>query len=210
MTNLSEYAEDRKKQLELFADTRFFMVLNSLITSGQASKIGANAILIYLILKVNADYSTGLSSIGIRRLSDLSGIKSFQTVTKAIKKLVEHDLISIVRNYGGLRNVYEVKDTITVYDNSGTEAGKAVVPYHPSKFKNYIQDVKNALLTGEVSKSSPVTLTFNIIVSNGDNAKITVNNNLSTENNSSTHNLNDLPEQIRNFLGKMLNNKKEE
>lgn len=199
------------KQLDLFyADTRFFMILNSLITSGEAAKLGANAILIYLILKVNADYSSGLARVGVRRLSELSGIKSYQTVSKALQTLLDHSLIMKAKEAKGTRTIYEVKDTVTFYDREGTEAGKAVVPYQPMHLKRHLQDVKDALRSGEVPKTSAVTLTLNIIMTNGNNNTVNVSNiNINNNEHAATHNLEELPEQIRIFLSRMLNKKEE-
>ncbi len=182
------------------------MILNSLVTSGEAAKLGANAILVYLILKVHADYHTGLVSIGVRRLSQLSGIKSYQTVSNALKKLVQHSLIKSIDKEKGLRGLFEVKDTVTLYDREGTEAGKAVVPYQPMQMKKHIDDVKLALKTGELPSSSNVTLNLNIVVTNGNNNTLNINNiNVSSdENNSRSYNLDDLPVSIRSFLEKVM------
>jgi len=195
--------ELQSKQKDLFnADTRFIMVLNSIISSGEAAELGSNAILVYLILKCNSDFITSRSSLGVRRICELSGINSQQAVLNAIRKLEEKELIKRCDgNLAGKRAVYEIRDNVHIYDERGNSAGKAVVPYSPSRMKQQLDEVKEALKTGTLPKSSNITLNITII-QNKDNATVNINN--QSAGSSQSVNLDSLPVEMADFFKRMM------
>jgi hypothetical protein len=164
-------------QQELFYDKRFFIILNSLISSGEAAKLGSNSVLLYLILKCFSNYETSRTSIGFRRLSELSGIASFQTIQKALKRLEEHKLIERESKVSGERSVFKILDTIHVFDEKETVYANLHMPYQPLAIRENLNAIQKAVQTRFESPLPPhITININIATNNGDNGNITINN----------------------------------
>ena len=171
-------SQEKPVQQELFFDKRFFIVLNSLISSGEAATLGGNAILIYLILKCNASFETSLTKLGYRRLSELSGIKSYTTIQNAIEKLVDHRLIEKVHPLSGSRSVFKILDTVHIFNDTEEKYANIVMPYQPLAIKQNLSAIQKSVETGFSTPLPPhITININIVSNTGDNGTITINNN---------------------------------
>ncbi len=195
------YSQKPKQQDLFYGDTRFLLMLTSLISSGRASLLGGDPILVYLILKCNADYVTSRASVGTARIKELSGIRSQKTIMSCLQKLEEHQLIKRINpNESGKRSVYEISDPVYLYDKDGSFAGNAIVPYRPKHLGEQISELKeNFLRNGVVPSNS--TIKFNItIVHNTDKGTVNINNGDSNSNidlETFLNSLNNLPADMR-------------
>lgn len=199
----------KPKQQDLFyADTRFINMLTSLISSGRASLIGGDSLLVYLILKCNADYATSRVSVGTARIKELSGIHSQKTIVACIKKLEEYELIKRINpNDRGMRAIYEIRDTVSLYDKEGSFAGNAIVPYRPKQMGEQLSELKEQVLRrGTITENSTIKLHLTII-HNTDSGTVVVNNgdnNKSIDVDEFINSLNNLPaDMLRSFTSRL-------
>jgi DNA-binding MarR family transcriptional regulator len=169
------------EQGELFADSRFFILLSSLVSSQQLAKIKPHGLAVLVVLRCFADHRTGKAKITHRTIAKFAGI-SRHSVMRALETLETEGLVERIKLDTG--DAYRLIDRISVFDKQEQQVGEVVVPFQPQKTGAIIQELKNFLQSGQVSQAARAHgMTFNI--------NITINNNSTTiNNNAETINLN--------------------
>lgn len=150
-------------QRELFLDSRFFVLLSSLVTSHQLAVIKPTGLAVLCVLRTFANHRTGDSSVSITAMQGYTGL-SRNTVIKALRVLEEHGLVSR-SEVSGRRTVYRITDKVLVKDAEANEVGELLVPYKPQRTGQLIEEMRNFMKSGEVSEVARAQgMTFNIHV----------------------------------------------
>ena len=127
-------------------DTTYQTQQRDMFTSGLAASIGVNAFAVWHAIKSHANYQTGKSWPGIRRLMELTGIAS-ASVQAAIKSLEQAHLLRVTRL--GKKNIYVARERMDV------RVGKRVictivVDYIPISMRERLAKLKDAALSGDM------------------------------------------------------------
>lgn len=169
------------QQLALFAaDTRFVLLVTSLFSSGMAAELGPTAVVVFLVLRSNANFTTGEVHIGQRLIAEQAGVTTL-TARKALTALEKRGLITRRQPAPRARTVYTITDVIPVFrsddDERKEKAGVLTLPYVPRHATDALNDARAALYRGIVPAGSPVSLTLNItLVNNTGSGDVIVNN----------------------------------
>jgi len=127
-------------------DTTYQTQQRDMFTSGLAASIGVNAFAVWHAIKSHANYQTGKSWPGIRRLMELTGLAS-ASVQSAIKALEDAHLLRVTRL--GKKNIYVARERMDV------RVGKRVictivVDYIPISMRERLAKLKEAALSGDM------------------------------------------------------------
>jgi Bacterial regulatory proteins, gntR family len=169
------------QQLALFAaDTRFVLLVTSLFSSGMAAELGPTAVVVFLVLRSNANFTTGEVHIGQRLIAEQAGVTTL-TARKALTALETRGLITRRQPTARARTIYTITDQIPVFrsddDERKEKAGVLAVPFVPRNATDALNDARAALYRGIVPAGSPVSLTLNItVVNNTGTGDVIVNN----------------------------------
>lgn len=166
------------RQQDLFrADTRFFLMLSSLLTDEneegktRLAEIGAYGLAVLVCLRCGADFDTGLVSIGQREIARQTGIRQ-QTAGEYLSKLIELGYVQKL-NDDGKRGLYKLTDHINI-EHDDKPAGKMMLPYSPRKMGELIHGVKTFLKNGQLPDdviNAGVQVSININITNIQNAE---------------------------------------
>ena len=126
------------KQIQGDIDTTYYTQQRDMFTSGLAADIGVSAFAVWHAIKWHADFNTGESYPGIRRLCTLTGLAD-QTVQNAIKKLVASHLLRIRKV--GQKNVYVARERIDVRVGSRV-ISTIVVDFIPDQMRERLAKLK--------------------------------------------------------------------
>lgn len=171
----------RPEQGELFADSRFFILLSSLVSSQQLAKIKPHGLAVLVVLRCFADHRTGKAKITHRTIAKFAGI-SRHSVMRALDVLVEEGLVEKTQGALNSGDHYRLIDRISVFDKQDQQVGEVVVPFQPQRTGAIIQELKNFLQSGQVSQEAKAHgMVFNINITINDNST-TINNNAETIN----------------------------
>lgn len=169
----------KPEQGELFADSRFFILLSSLVSSQQLAKIKPHGLAVLVVLRCFADHRTGKAKITHRTIAKFAGI-SRHSVMRALETLEGEGLVERIKYDNG--DAYRLIDRISVFDKQDQQVGEVVVPFQPQRTGAIIQELKNFLQSGQVSQEAKAHgMTFNINITINDNST-TINNNAETIN----------------------------
>lgn len=153
-----------RAQGDLFADTRFFVLLSSLITGFQLAKITPNGLAVLCVLRTFANHRTGESSVPVRTLERYTGL-SRNTVLKGLRLLQEQGLVTKTVDQQRNRETYRISDRVPVTDAENRTVGEVVVPYKPQKTGDLLEDLREFLRSGEVSAAATSKgLVFNVSI----------------------------------------------
>ncbi len=143
-----EDPDDSPNDIELKGeiDTTYQTQQRDMFTSGLAASIGVNAFAVWHAIKSHANYQTGKSWPGIRRLMELTGLAS-ASVQVAIKSLEDAHLLRVTRL--GKKNIYVARERMDV------RVGKRVictivVDYVPIAMRDRLAKLKAAALSGDM------------------------------------------------------------
>lgn len=166
-------------QLALFAaDTRFVLLVTSLFSSGLAAELGPTAVVVFLVLRSNANFTTGEVFIGQRLIAEQAGVTTL-TARRALGTLEARGLIRRKQAHSRARTVYTICDVIPVFRNDDPErkeqAGSLQVPFVPRHATELLNDARAALYRGQVPQGSPITLNITIVQHTGS-GDVVVNN----------------------------------
>lgn len=193
-------------QLALFAaDTRFVLLVTSLFSSGLAAELGPTAVVVFLVLRSNANFTTGEVFIGQRLIAEQAGVTTL-TARRALLVLEARGLIRRKQAHSRARTIYTITDVIPVFKNDDPDrkeqAGSLQVPFVPRHATELLNEARVALVRGIVPNGSPVTLNLTInVVQHSGSGSVTINNHGDS---SRTLNLSGLDDQQRAFFARML------
>lgn len=126
-------------------DTTYQTQQRDMFNSGLAGQIGANAFTVWHAIKSHADFETGESYPGVRRLTEMTGV-SHVTVMKAISILKDERLLRIAR-VEGQRHIYIARERMDV--RIGTRViCTIVIDYVPNTMRERLAELR-ASTTGE-------------------------------------------------------------
>lgn len=127
-------------------DISYFTVPRDMVASGLIAGIGPYAFLVWCVLKYFADYASGKSWPGIRRIAEVCQIAP-DTVNKSILTLEEAGLVRVTRL--PRKNEYYPKDCITIKDECGRRIKMVSINYTPTTLRE-----KHKLLKASVQSNS--------------------------------------------------------
>lgn len=167
-------------QLALFAaDTRFVLLVTSLFSSGLAAQLGPTAVVVFLVLRSNANFTTGEVFIGQRLIAEQAGVTTL-TARRALQQLEARGLIRRRQAHSRARTVYTITDVIPVFKNDAErseQVGTFQVPFVPKHATELLNEAKAALYRGQVRPGSPIALTLNVtLIQNSGSGDVIVNN----------------------------------
>lgn len=148
--------------LDLGVDYGWFHVMKPRLVKGLISEIGETAWAVYTIIKAHADHRTGRSDPSQERIGELIG-KSAETVSRATKVLIEHDLLRQTKK--GRHKEYQLLESAPLIDRkSGSPEGSADFNYVPQEFANQLKALKAFVQEGTpLGGGLTLNLTVNLI-----------------------------------------------
>ncbi len=165
---------------QLVADTLFFSVFRELIDNGMLAELGAYAWTVYTVIKSYTNYYNGEAFPSIETIAIKSGISAIE-IKRSLKKLEEKGLLKKRRE--GRSNIYTLTEIVTLSDSDNQPVAKATFNYVPSQIKDTLAELRDVLLTGNLSGTKSIHiehLQVNI-VHNTANDNAIINNNLSSQ-----------------------------
>lgn len=153
------------EQLPLFQlDDQFIFVFRSILTSGLASKIKPNGLMVYMTMKSYAFTNgprAGMSDISIDRLVKITGVGE-TAVKNAIKTLLDNKYISVVpSDIANRRRLYKIYDLLPYENKDRSIQGVLVAPYHPYELREQRQEIISFSKTGRLKPGTSIT---NIVI----------------------------------------------
>lgn len=131
----------RKPRAQASIDASFTTAQRDMFESGLVAGIGANAFALWMALKHHADYNTGKSFPGVRRLAEMVGINK-DTVTKCVHVLEEAKLLRTAPR--GRGKSYIARERLDVRIGDAVVAS-VLVDYVPARLREKLLDIENAL-----------------------------------------------------------------
>ena len=128
-------------------DSSFVTQQRDMFTSGVAAEIGMNAYGVWTAIKFHADYETGKSWPGMRRLGELTGL-SKSTVDRCIDVLEKAHLLRVARKEKGRGLEYVARERLAVRIGERVLC-TIVIDYVPNKLRERLNRIEQALTTGE-------------------------------------------------------------
>lgn len=135
----------KDKQIEMFPDfkvkdTSFVHFFRHVMESGKLAQVSGNAIKAYLVIKLNTTFNSGESIVPMNTLMDKTGIKSKGTLTKALKELEDHCLLSVEREIGK-ENRYTILEEFQATPESRDPIANIVIPYARGSIAKQIKNL---------------------------------------------------------------------
>lgn len=130
---------------EYQAETSWFHLFRSMIESGDAKSLGPHAFTVYCVIKSHTNFNTGEAFPSVKTIVDKSGI-SKMTVLRALKSLADHGYIQVEKK--GRKNVYRLREKVTINDSQGRPSAVATWDYLPTTIKQAQAELRNFLLEG--------------------------------------------------------------
>ncbi len=143
----------------------WFHVVSESLQSGLIAKIGAVPWAVYCVIKSHAGLETGNAWPSNARIGELVGV-SVNTVQRAMKTLLEADLIKADRSQGRV-NRYSVTESIKIDEKDGTPWKTGERKYVPVGFGDFVDQLKRLAKTGNMPTDKEITI--NITIVQGDN-----------------------------------------
>lgn len=138
-----------QQQAELFqAETTWFHVFRDMIESGDVARMGAHAVTVYLVIKAHTNFSTGRAFPSIETIVEKSGV-SLAQVKRCLATLEAYGYIT--KEKRGRNNLYTLREKVQITDEHGRPLAAATWDYLPSTVKHAVADLKNVIMTGELS-----------------------------------------------------------
>ena len=129
-------------------DTTYQTQQRDMFESGLAAQIGVSAVVVWMAIKSHADFATGESYPGVRRLMKVTDQAS-ATVQKALKTLQECHLLRISRKVGQ-RHYYVARERLSVRVGSRVVC-TVVVDYVPNVMRHRLERIKAATSAGDMA-----------------------------------------------------------
>lgn len=131
-------------------DSTFTTSQRDLFVSGVVAEIGANAFAVWHAIKIYADFNTGKAFPGMRRLGLDVGM-SAASVKRAVDVLETNKLLRIVESHTKKKGqTYIARERLSIRLGDILIC-TIVVDYIPSKIKDKLKNIKEALKVGESS-----------------------------------------------------------
>jgi biotin operon repressor len=125
-------------------DTTYQTMQRDLFSSGLAAQIGMSAFGVWQAIKAHADFETGESWPGQRKLAEMTGM-SQTTVTASLKTLEAFKMLRVLTVGKGKRSsTYVARERMDV--RMGTRVlCTVVIDYVPAKFRKVVEGVAEAI-----------------------------------------------------------------
>lgn len=149
--------DKKAEQLDLYKGHHTFVIqLNSLALDRVLARIQsecAHCLSVLFVLKMHADFDSGLVSMGSRLLAEICGC-SPDSVTKAVGILEKESLLEKVSAGRGKRPVYQLKDQVElepIVKEMGLVPKKMSFPFKPKQMTDRVKDIVAYKKTGELT-----------------------------------------------------------
>jgi DNA-binding transcriptional ArsR family regulator len=186
------------RQGDLFkAETTWFHIFRDMVESGDVAKMGPHAVTTYLVIKAHTNFATGQSFPGVDTIAAKAGMSTRQ-VLRELKVLEDHGYLN--KRKEGRNNHYTLREKVQVTDTEGRPTAVATWDYLPNSVKSAVADLKNVLVTGDLSGAKVVhieRLHLNVQINNaGGNFQL------------NAADFDKLPEEWKNTLRAIRDNKR--
>lgn len=135
----------KRKQAQASIDASFTTAQRDMFESGLVAEIGANAFAVWMALKHHADFNTGKSFPGVRRIAELVGLNK-DTVTRCIHSLEAARLLRTAPR--GRGRSYIARERLDVRIGDAVVAS-VLVDYVPSRVREKLIGIEAALDGGK-------------------------------------------------------------
>jgi hypothetical protein len=126
---------------------------------GDLAKMRGDTVKLKQVLEVLSDFDTGVVKKSEKELAELAGMQHVKSVPRAIRQLREMGYLSIVKE--GRENTYQLYKKIPLKDENGAIVGMATWPYVPKDMEEARKDLKQALLSGDLTNTKYVHIELN-------------------------------------------------
>jgi hypothetical protein len=131
-------------------DTTYQTMQRDLFASGLAAQIGMSAFGVWQAIKAHADFETGESWPGQRRLAEMTGM-SLTTVNASLKTLETFKLLRVLAVGKGKRgSTYVARERMDVRMGNRVLC-TVVIDYVPAKFRKVVEGVAEAIQGDQTS-----------------------------------------------------------
>lgn len=163
-----------EKQLGMFdANQNWFRMMQDMIFSGEAAKIGPYGFMVYSVIKAHASLGTGESFPGIPLIAKEGGISEPQ-VKRELTRL--EDMGYLTREKDGRHNRYQLRERINIKDNAGNVTAVGWWDYVPLGMQAALKDLKNVALTGDLAGAKVINIQhMTVNVNAGDGNQVNFN-----------------------------------
>lgn len=134
------------------ADTWWFHIFRSFISSGELAKIPASALKTYIALKSHTNISSGIARISLKTLACETG-SSRETVKRSISTLVQLGHIKSLPSAGRV-NSYKFFEHFDIQNSHGSSIGVATFSYNGSAAGSIQKELIDTLKKGRTDFSS--------------------------------------------------------
>ena len=124
---------DEDEQIEMFYKVRldYTTILNTMIDSGEMSKLGTDAVCILLVMRRFTqvyDRNDPFCKISKEKIGEFTGL-SESTVNRKIKILVENGYVEIINRGHKKRNAYRITEKLLAVSQSGDQNDDKVLTH---------------------------------------------------------------------------------
>ena len=135
----------KRKPAQASIDASFTTAQRDMFESGLVAEIGANAFAVWMALKHHADFNTGKSFPGVRRIAELVGLNK-DTVTRCVRSLEEARLLRTAPR--GRGRSYIARERLDVRIGNAVVAS-VLVDYVPARVREKLIGIEQALDGGK-------------------------------------------------------------
>ena len=129
-------------------DTSFSTEQRDLFASGVVAEIGVNAYAVWSAIKYHADFNTGESFPGVRKIGEILGI-SKSTVDRAVDVLLSAHMLRVVKKSGRNRGqTYIARERLSVRIANRVVCTIAI-DYVPTRLRDQVAKLKQSIETGQ-------------------------------------------------------------
>jgi hypothetical protein len=128
-------------------DSTFGTFQRDMFESGLVSEIGANCFVIWIAIKTHADFNTGTAYPSIRRIAEITGLSNM-TVQKAIKGLIDHHLLKVIRTGNQRQSTRYIACERLDVKLGNRLLCRIVMDYVPARIKANMMKIQDTLKSG--------------------------------------------------------------
>ncbi|ATS90000.1 helix-turn-helix domain-containing protein [Xanthomonas citri] len=150
--DLLSQASSKNSQV-LQGDPHWFHVFRAMISNGDFTTMSGSAVKVYLVVKSHANMHTGASFPALETIVKTAGL-SLSQVQRCLKEL--EDLGHITKLKSGRKNLYRLREKFQLLDDEGRPSAMATWDYIPTAAKAAYADLRNVLVTGDLSGAKVV------------------------------------------------------
>lgn len=163
-----------QQQLSMFdANQNWFRMMQDMIFSGEAAKMGPHGFMVYSIIKAHASMNTGEAFPGVPLIAQEGGMSVAQ-VKRELAQLESFGYLT--RTKQGRNNQYELRERIEIKNDAGEVQALAWMKYIPMGMAAALADLKHVTMTGDLGGAKIVHIEHLVVnINAGDGTQVNFN-----------------------------------